>query len=82
LGDGDLAHLSIRQQINDCVGEEVKPVVIEVKFFPNLGNDTTYSISLPAGDYQIVAWADGEEDTLVIPLIVEDDDITANVNFP
>ena len=82
LGDGDLAHLSIRQQIDDCVGEEVKPVVIEVKFFPNLGNDTTYSISLPAGDYQIVAWADGEEDTLVIPLIVEDDDITANVNFP
>jgi len=77
-----LSHLSIRQMFDDCEGLVVEEVMIEVKFLPNLGNDTPYNISLPAGDYQIVAWAD-EKDTLVIPLIVADgDDITAEVIFP
>jgi len=77
-----LAHLSIRQHLANCEGLEEEEVMIEVKFLPNVGNGAQDSISLPAGDYQIVAWAD-EKDTLVIPLIVTDGDvITPEVIFP
>jgi hypothetical protein len=87
-GDEDTysVYLSIRQEV-DCDGDDAPESMVEVDFlnFVNEdGTDIAYGpIPLPVGDYQIVAWADEEEDTLVNPVTVTNGaDIPQDVIFP
>ena len=80
--DEPLATLSIRQKNvvwgeGDCV-DNISIELAEV----NRAEGDEYSIDLPNGSYQIVAWADGEE-TLVIDFDVVDADIAnQDITFP
>ena len=84
-GDNYSVNLSIRQEAN-C-DDDPEPEMIEVflKSFVNAtGEDINYGpITLPAGDYELVAWADGAE-TIFPPydIIIEDGaDTHQNVVF-
>jgi hypothetical protein len=80
------AYLSIRKYV-DCDGDEEPETMIEVKFsnFINeAGGPISYGpITLPVGDYEVVAWADGAG-TLSPPFdieIVVGTDIPLEIDF-
>jgi len=73
--------VSFRQMAN-CNGGEAEIELIS--FIAGVGNDIyEYSVTVPPGDYTVVASSEGE-DTLVFTgiSVIEDEEVLLNIEFP
>jgi len=68
-GDTYAVSLSIRREV-DCSGDNVPDTMVEVmslNYTNEDGSDITYGpITLPYGEYEIVAWAEGAADEITV----------------